>query len=175
MLCCHYWRIKIFVTTTVWHIGILVALTGEPQIKPKRMEHGLVTININFRPCVLPYKLTHIRASHATHRPDDFSAENRSLIHTLTWRHRILGHDTIAILWVKIGKGSHTRLPTVHVGFRSWSRFLAVSLQMTWVINPAVGCHYFPPGLQLPSWPLRGLMPISLLGEQRHNGCKQFA
>jgi len=34
---------------------------------------------------------------------------------------------------------------------------------------------YFPPGLQLPSQPLRGLLPISLLGEQRHNGCEQFA
>jgi len=47
----------------------------------------------------------------------------------------------------------HTRLPSV--GFRSWSRFLAVSLQVTWVINPAVGCHYFPPGSQLPPQPLR--------------------
>ena len=47
----------------------------------------------------------------------------------------------------------HTRLPSV--GFRSWSRFLAVSLQVTWVINPAVGCHYFPPGPQLPPQPLR--------------------
>jgi len=27
-------------------------------------------------------------------------------------------------------------------------------------INPAVGCHYFPPGLQLPPQPLRGLLPI---------------
>ena len=54
-------------------------------------------------------------------------------------------------------KVAHTRLPSI--GFRSWSRFLAVSLQVTWVINPAVGCH-FPPGLQLPSQPLRGLLPI---------------
>ena len=46
--------------------------------------------------------------------------------------------------------------------------------QVTWVINPAVGCHYFPPGLQLPPQPLRGLLPILLLGEQRHNGCEQF-
>jgi len=46
---------------------------------------------------------------------------------------------------------------------------------VTSVINPAVGCHYFPPGLQLPPQPLRGLLPILLLGEQRHNGCKQFA
>ena len=37
-----------------------------------------------------------------------------------------------------------------------------------------VGCHYFPPGLQLPPQPLRGLLPILLLGEQRHNGCEQF-
>ena len=37
------------------------------------------------------------------------------------------------------------------------------------------GCHYFPPRLQLPPQPLRGLLPVFLLGEQRHNGCKQFA
>ena len=51
-------------------------------------------------------------------------------------------------------KVAHTWLPSV--GFRSWFRFLAVSLQVTWVINPAVGCHYFPPGPQLPSQPLEG-------------------
>jgi len=65
------------------------------------------------------------------------------------------------------------RLPSV--GFRSWSRFLAVSLQVTWIINPAVGCHYFLPGQQLPPQPLRGLLPISLLGKQRQDGCEQFA
>jgi len=32
------------------------------------------------------------------------------------------------------------------------------------------------PGLQLTSTqPLRGLLPFSLLGEQRHDGCEQFA
>jgi len=77
------------------------------------------------------------------------------------------------ICWLKKVKVAHTRLPSV--GFRSWSRFLAVNLQVTWVINPAVGCHYFLPGLRLPSQPLRGLLPILLLGEQRHNGCEQFA
>ena len=30
-------------------------------------------------------------------------------------------------------------------------------------------------GLQLPPQPLRGLLPISLLGEQRHDGCERFA
>ena len=58
-------------------------------------------------------------------------------------------------------KVADTRLPSV--GFRFWSRFLAVSLQVMSVINPAVGCHYFRPGLQLPLQPLRGLLPISLL------------
>jgi len=42
----------------------------------------------------------------------------------------------------------HARLPSA--GFRSWSQLLAVSLQVTWVMNLAIGCHYFPPGLQLP-------------------------
>ena len=56
-------------------------------------------------------------------------------------------------LTVKKVKVIHTRLPSV--GFGSWSRFLAVSLQVMWVINPAVGCHYFPPGLQLPARPLK--------------------
>ena len=58
-------------------------------------------------------------------------------------------------------KVAHTRLPSV--GFWSWSRFLAVSLQAAWDINPAVGCNYLPPGLQLPSQPLTGLLPILLL------------
>ena len=44
-----------------------------------------------------------------------------------------------------------------------------------WVVNPAVGCHYFPPGPQLPSRPLRRLLPVSLLGKQRHDGCEQLA
>ena len=43
------------------------------------------------------------------------------------------------------------------------------------VINAVVGCHYFPPGLQLRPQPLRGLLPILLLVEQRHDGCEQFA
>jgi len=68
------------------------------------------------------------------------------------------------ISWLNV---AHAWLPSV--GFRSWSRFLAVSLQVTWVINPAVGGRYFPPGRQLPSQPLRGLLPVLLLGEQRHD------
>jgi len=37
-------------------------------------------------------------------------------------------------LLVKKVKVAHVRLPSV--GFQSWSRFLAVSLQMMWLINP---------------------------------------
>jgi len=59
-----------------------------------------------------------------------------------------------AEVWPNCKKSSHTRLPSV---LRSWSRFLAVSLQVMWVINPAVGCHYFPQGLQLPPQPLKAV------------------
>jgi len=65
------------------------------------------------------------------------------------------------------GKGS----PYSITGFQSWSRFLAVSLQVTWVINLAVGCHYFPPSPQLPSQPLRELLPISLLRSEPKPYC----
>ena len=83
---------------------------------------------------------------------------------TCLWKRLIIDH------FFGLKKVAHTRLPSV--GFRSWSRFLAVNLQLTWIINPTVGCRYFPPGLQLP---LRGLLLILLLGEQRHSECEQFA
>jgi len=70
-------------------------------------------------------------------------------------------------------KVAHTRLPSIE--FQSWSRFLAISLQVTWVIKPAVGCNYFPPGSQLPLQHLRGLLPILLLGKHNHDRCEQFA
>jgi len=57
----------------------------------------------------------------------------------------------IMVRWLK-GKGSPTRLPSV--GFRSWSRFLACDVS-------------HKPGGRL--------LPISLHGEQRHDGCEQFA
>ena len=41
--------------------------------------------------------------------------------------------------------------------------------------EPGGKLPYFPPGPQLPPQPLRGLLPILLLGEQRHDGCEQFA
>jgi len=99
--------------------------------------------------------------------------ENLALTHRVNWRHKSMATVRSPFCGHKKVKVAHTRLPSV--GFRSWSRFSAVSLQVTWIINPTVGCHYFPSGLQLPPQPLRGLLPISLLGEQRHNGCEQFA
>ena len=35
--------------------------------------------------------------------------------------------------------------------------------------------HKLPSGPRLSSQPLRGPLPVSLLGEQRHDGCEQFA
>jgi len=55
----------------------------------------------------------------------------------------LIRHNTEFTSAVK--KVAHTRLPSI--GFQSWSRLLTVSLE-TWVINPAVGCQYFPPGPQ---------------------------
>jgi len=52
---------------------------------------------------------------------------------------------------IKQVKVVHTRLPIVR--FRSWSRFLAVSLQVTWVINPAVGCYYVQQACSYPRNP----------------------
>ena len=53
--------------------------------------------------------------------------------------------------WVKKVKVAHTQLSSA--GFRSWSRFLAVSLQATWVINLVVGCHYFRQACSYPCNP----------------------
>ena len=50
------------------------------------------------------------------------------------------------------GKGSPYSI-TKRIGSRSWFRSLAVSVQVMRVINPTMGCHYFPPGLQLPPQP----------------------
>ena len=72
---------------------------------------------------------------------------------------------------VKKVKVADTRIQSV--GFRSWSRILAVSPQVTWVINPVVGCHYIPPGLQLPPKLLRGLLPILLHDKMEANNLKQ--
>jgi len=41
--------------------------------------------------------------------------------------------------------------------------------------KPGVRLPLLSAGLRLPLKPLRGLLPISLLDEQRHNGCEQFA
>jgi len=42
--------------------------------------------------------------------------------------------------------------------------------------QPAGDVNHKPDGrLPLPPRPIRGLLPILLLGEQRHNGCEQFA
>ena len=106
------------------------------------------------------------------YRPDALPAAQP----TASKHWRPVGVTGTNFLWpdaLKKVKVAHTQLPSV--GFRSWSQFLAVSLQVAWIINPTVGCHYFLPGLQLPPQPLRGLLPILLLGEQRHDGCEQFA
>ena len=64
------------------------------------------------------------------------------------------------------------------IGFQSWSRSLADSPQVTEAINPAVGCHYFPPGPRLPPQPpsINAYWPVPNYTAwwQRHM-CKQLA
>ena len=55
---------------------------------------------------------------------------------------RFMMLTTYCVDCMKKVKVAHTRLRSV--GFRSWSWFLAVSWQVTGVVNSAVGCHYFP-------------------------------
>jgi len=52
---------------------------------------------------------------------------------------------------VKKGKGFPYSLPSVGPGGNPGVQ--AVSPQVIWVIQPAVGCHYFLPGLRLPPQP----------------------
>jgi len=116
----------------------------------------------------LPNNYYHCTALLHIGRSISTANENSSFVASasLVWIGFSTAPDCHAIRYDKKGKVkvAHTRLPSV--GFRSWSRFLAVSLQVMWVINPAVDCHYFPLGLQLPPQPLRGLLPILLLGEE---------
>ena len=69
----------------------------------------------------------------------------------------------ISILFYRIGKADLLNLKKkskvvpysiMSIGHRADPSFLAVSPQMT-VINPVVGCCYFPPGMWLLPWPKR--------------------
>ena len=83
------------------------------------------------------------------------------------WRQKHTHTDNI----VKKGKGS----PYSTAERRVPEPIPVLGSQPAGVINPAVGCHYCPSGLQLPLQALWGLLPISLLGEQTQDGCEQFA
>jgi len=102
------------------------------------------------------------------------------LVHLITFGTAKRGQWRVsgeAIFTVKKGKGSPYTI-TERMPYGSGGNPGSWQSASRWherVINMAVGCHYFPPGLQLPPQPLRGLLPILLLGEQRHNGCEQFA
>jgi len=153
----------VLTTTTTIHVvvvAIVVVVTAPAQCRHAISDGYVLTTTTTIHVVVVAIVVVvTAQCRHTTSRCGSVSGSSDGYILTTT------------ILVVK--KAAHTRLPSV--GFWSWSRFLAVSLQVMWVINPMVGCHYFPPSLQLPPQPLRGLLPILLLGEERHNGCEQFA
>ena len=57
----------------------------------------------------------------------------------------------------KVALNPHTRLRALGLGIGADSGFLAVSQQVTLVVNPVVGCLYFLPGLRLLSQPKKSL------------------
>ena len=82
---------------------------------------------------------------------------------------------SIAVTVIEKGKGSlysitECRVPELILVLGRWP-----AGDVSHKPGGRLGCHYFPTGLQLPSQHLTGLPPISLLGEQRHDGCEQFA
>ena len=144
------------VTTTHYWTDVTYCLNDVKEIKITKIQDNI---------------WRRVYLCHATLKVDTMSSPESGRCVCKLWNEVHCVYCTVCFTTVK--KIAHTRLPSV--GFWSWSRFLAISLQVMWVINPAVGCHYFPPGLQLPLQPLRGLLPIHLLGEQGHNTCEQFS
>jgi len=82
-------------------------------------------------------------------------------------------HLSVHVYVCKKGKGS----PYSIAKHRVLKLILVIGSQPAGDVSHKPGCRLagFPPGLQLPSQPFRGLPPVSLLGEHRHDGCEQFA
>ena len=74
------------------------------------------------------------------------------ILSTLTVFHLLWRMTNVNIIIIGIQVVSYL---ITSVGHGADSGFLAVSPQVTLVINPVVGCRYFPPGPQLLSQPKR--------------------
>jgi len=156
---------------TLTHIGLAAATVIVTVVERCQMcTHNSNDLQVFLVSAFCHYKFFHNRVGAVG---GELRLKYKQKITNVNCSNALLAFNTHTQTDVKKVKVAHSRLP--RVGFRSWSWFLAVSLQVMCVINVAVGCHYFPPGLQLPMQPLSGLLPILLLGEQRHNGCEQFA
>jgi len=89
----------------------------------------------------------------------------------VVWTASKLRHIFPEVLFYKGKKGS----PKSNTKHRVLKLILDLGSQPAGDASHKPGCHYFPPGLQLPPQPLIGLLPILLLGKQKHNGCEQLA
>ena len=74
------------------------------------------------------------------------------------------------VIWAKKGKVSPYSI-TEH---RVPELIPVLGSQPAGDVSQKTRCHYFPPGMQLPPQPLRGLLPTLLLGEQRHSSHHSF-
>ena len=124
-------RISYSAVTTILSrdICLLVASLITSKRHPGRDANAILAANTKHYPLLFDCTLYMYsrRASHFGRQKN--STSKRSQPDFKSFACNKLKHQTTV---------AHTRLPSVR--FRSWSWFLAVSLQVTWVINQAVGC-----------------------------------
>ena len=93
----------------------------------------------------------------------------RPIVADVAWSVSLLLRVYVCLLVTIVSSTKTTDQVEVPKTFKTMSNCSAVtvSLAMRKYIE-------YKPGLQLPPQPLGGLLPILLLGEQRHNGCEHF-
>ena len=153
--CAGLWLDGVFCRWRLW-LAMQTGCAGLWTTGPRCHCRGISTRSMRWMPPLLPL----------THSANTSASKLNSMLSLCVCNRCCCEWFIIAFLLqdIKKVKVAHTRLSSVW--FRSWSWILAFSLQVTWVINPAIGCRYFQPGLQLHRQPLRGLPAISLLGER---------
>jgi len=80
----------------------------------------------------------------------------------LTGHQHIMGYSVPSeYVWLQRIEGKRSPYSITACRVPELIPVIGSQLQVMWVINLTAGCHHFLPGPQLPSQPLRGLLPIS--------------
>ena len=109
-----------------------------------------------------------------------YEAWQYSPVQQYRWLHSVRPHTALhqqtassVTLWMTAASITHSKKGSQYsITERMVPELIPVlGSQSAGDLNLAVGCHYFLPCPQLPLQPLKGLLPVLLLGEQRHDGC----